>query len=518
MKTFTEAPGRDHPGDAALEALARAARRDADAAVPEQLSPLGWERLQRARLRHERALRLRLAGAALAAVLVVTAAAGGKLWSGRPRAISYRVEGAAMGETGYIHDIGVAGARLRFSEGTKIDLEADARAWIVSSSPEGARLRLENGRAHFDVVHRPKGHWSVDAGPFAIAITGTVFDVRWVGAEEILEVGLLRGSVTIAGPLVGQGVTLRPGQRLISHPRERLFRIEERPAPDGPAAAPVETSAAALPAPVGAAPPDRGAAARAEAATTLGEPSKAARAAGDTTANRPRAAAPVVVAVRDAAAPAGGRYRRRPAPAALAPNTPASTQAKVEAPTAPPGAPAPASPAEAPPGPEVDGPPAPGAPGAGSWPQRVAAGDYRGVIGEAEGNGIGACITACDGAALAALADAARYAGMTELARRALLAEWQRFPGSRAAQTAAFLLGRMSDEDGLAPRAALAWYDRYLAAAPDGAYAAEALGRKMLVVDRLGERASARRIAAEYLRRFPSGSYLPQATFMLKER
>jgi TolA-binding protein len=146
----------------------------------------------------------------------------------------------------------------------------------------------------------------------------------------------------------------------------------------------------------------------------------------------------------------------------------------------------------------------------------VASGDFRGVLRAAERYGVDACVAACDRAALAALADAARYAGNTELARRALLAERDRFPGSGRAQAAAFLLGRIADQAGRSPREALGWYQRYLDEAPDGAYAAEALGRKMLAVDRLGEHAEARRIAADYVRRFPSGSYGPQATMLLE--
>ena len=62
------------------------------------------------------------------------------------------------------------------------------------------------------------------------------------------------------------------------------------------------------------------------------------------------------------------------------------------------------------------------------------------------------------------------------------------------------------------PRAqAIDWYDEYLAQAPTGAYAAEALGRKMILTNEAGGPAQARPIAGEYLLRFPTGSYAGSA-------
>jgi TolA-binding protein len=112
---------------------------------------------------------------------------------------------------------------------------------------------------------------------------------------------------------------------------------------------------------------------------------------------------------------------------------------------------------------------------------------------------------------LFALADAARYRRRTDLARAALLAECRRFPDSPRAIDALFLLGRVEElhERGMAR--SIAWYDEYLARAPTGAFAAEALGRKMTLTDKLGGPAQARPIAEEYLRRFPKGSYAGSA-------
>ena len=51
------------------------------------------------------------------------------------------------------------------------------------------------------------------------------------------------------------------------------------------------------------------------------------------------------------------------------------------------------------------------------------------------------------------------------------------------------------------------WYERYLDEAPSGAYAAEAMGRMIIVLERQQRMDQARAVAAAYLRRFPQGVY-----------
>jgi len=137
----------------------------------------------------------------------------------------------------------------------------------------------------------------------------------------------------------------------------------------------------------------------------------------------------------------------------------------------------------------------------------VAAGEYEVVLREADARGIDASIRKGSLADVAALADAARYGGRTPIAKRAMAAERSRFPGSSEARTAAFLLGRIAEDADGNPRAAIGWYDRYLAEAPKGPLASEALGRKMLLVFRTSGADAAKPIAEQYLHRFPSGSY-----------
>jgi hypothetical protein len=174
-----------------------------------------------------------------------------------------------------------------------------------------------------------------------------------------------------------------------------------------------------------------------------------------------------------------------------------------EASSTPPGSAAPPAVAQRPPAQQPVRP-------ALDWPRRVAAGDFRGVVADAEAHGVDAALGGASLRDLAALADAARFTGRPDLARRALLAERARFSGSPEARAAAFLLGRIADDAGGSPASAVRWYDDYLREAPGGAFAAEALGRKLAALRSAGDPA-ARTTASEYLRRYPEGPYAAQA-------
>jgi hypothetical protein len=108
---------------------------------------------------------------------------------------------------------------------------------------------------------------------------------------------------------------------------------------------------------------------------------------------------------------------------------------------------------------------------------------------------------------LRALGDAARYVDSSSLAERAYLAIRDRFRSTSDARAAAFLLGRVAEEQRHDDRDAVRWYDTYVTESAKGPYAGDALGRKMLLVSESSGRDSARPFATEYLRRFPEGPY-----------
>jgi TolA-binding protein len=150
------------------------------------------------------------------------------------------------------------------------------------------------------------------------------------------------------------------------------------------------------------------------------------------------------------------------------------------------------------------------------WADELASGHWDRILGSVDRTGVEASLNGATSEDLFALADAARYRRRTDLARAALLAQRRRFPDSPRALDAVFLLGRVEESRGSGMARAIAWYDEYLARAPTGVYAAEALGRKMTVTREIGGPEQARPIAEEYLRRFPKGSYAGSARALVR--
>jgi hypothetical protein len=146
------------------------------------------------------------------------------------------------------------------------------------------------------------------------------------------------------------------------------------------------------------------------------------------------------------------------------------------------------------------------------WRVALASGKWDRVLLEVEREGVDVALQSASSEDLLALADAARYRRRADLARAALLAHRRRFPGS---VDTSFLLGRVEELGSSGRAAAIRWYDEYLTRAPAGTYAAEALGRKMILTSEVGGPAGARPLAEEYLRRFPNGSSAGAARALL---
>jgi FecR protein len=145
-----------------------------------------------------------------------------------------------------------------------------------------------------------------------------------------------------------------------------------------------------------------------------------------------------------------------------------------------------------------------------TWAADLAQGKAQQVVDDALRHGLDGSLAEANSGELAALADAARYLRREEIARKAMLAERRRFPGSRGAVDAGLLLGRLAEAEHEDSQA-LSWFDTYLAEAPAGRYASEALGRKMALVRRSVGANAARLIALQYLEKYPDGTYAPAA-------
>jgi len=194
--------------------------------------------------------------------------------------------------------------------------------------------------------------------------------------------------------------------------------------------------------------------------------------------------------------------------------TPANAEASLEEPPHDAAAPEPTEPEVA--TPEVEEP-APRTPARAhkarrsepSWSSLVSGGEFGRVLEAAQARGLDSVYQRASVADLEALADAARYAQKPSVARDALLAMRRRFASTKPAKQAAFLLGRLVEDESAA--SALEWYDRYLAEEPRGVHASQALGRRMLILHRRGDTALATATAREYLERFPRGPHAASA-------
>ncbi len=405
-----------------LEPLAALMREQVDGSVDAETDRRGREQVLKALAEPQpsRRPRWRMAAALAAATVLAVVLV---LVLRQPTSLEYTLEGPVQVEGEYVRAADEP-ARLRFSDGSSMQLDARTACRVRQLDERGAQLQLEHGRLMLQVVPRAEGRWQVEAGPFTVVVTGTRFSVGWEPASQQLMVTVTRGSVQVRGGAAGDGVALRAGQQLqVDGARNELHvGVQKR------------ASATASPSSQASAP---------------SAPVVSAQAAPSTHPSGDRVAVPAIAA--------------KP-----------------------------------------------------SWSQRVADADYAAVMAEADARGIDNVLSSVGLADLVALSDAARYSGRSGVARRALMAMRERFAGSEPARTAAFLLGRMAE--GGSPTAALRWYDTYLAESPGGGFAAEALGRKMVALQRSGSAPAAEAAARRYLANYPSGPYASAAKTILAKK
>jgi transmembrane sensor len=118
---------------------------------------------------------------------------------------------------------------FRLPDGSSVTLDTDSLL-SVSYSESSRRLRLERGRARFDVTHEYRP-FVVAAGGGTVTARGTLFDVS-LSADNGVFVKLLRGSVDVAMPVdfrkgrvnARKVERLMPGEQLsfAAHPAESL--------------------------------------------------------------------------------------------------------------------------------------------------------------------------------------------------------------------------------------------------------------------------------------------------------
>jgi len=149
------------------------------------------------------------------------------------------------------------------------------------------------------------------------------------------------------------------------------------------------------------------------------------------------------------------------------------------------------------------------------WLSLLNAGQFSAIMRDADARGGERLLESAGASDLKVLALAARYTGRRSLSLRAWHALRARYAADAQNQGAAFFLGRGYEEQGDAAEA-MRWLARYLAESPAGAYASEALGRRLLLLSKSGQKAEAVSAARSYLARYPRGAYAKSAQLLIQ--
>ncbi len=233
-----------------LERLGEHVAAALDEVAPAQARAQAIEEARRGFLRHRLGARahgsvlsgLRLAWAGGAAVAVFAVAA---LLVFRHQApLTFAIDGSAGTAKSWLAAPEGSPLELQFSEGTKIRLEAAARAKVADIDAHGASLALEGGRLHAEVVHLTNAAWKVEAGPFTVSVTGTVFDVNWEPNSQQLVVSVSRGSVSVRDSNGGSEHAVRASETLRTTASSRGFELSRSDGSSAPASADSATHAA----------------------------------------------------------------------------------------------------------------------------------------------------------------------------------------------------------------------------------------------------------------------------------
>jgi transmembrane sensor len=187
----------------------------------------------------------RAAGMGVAAAALAVAAIA-LFWPRAPAPLSFEVEtqeASAQGRTEpgalgrWIASPPTARMPVRFSDGSLISIEPASRARVVDVATNGASVVLESGAAEVNVVHREKTRWSVRAGPFEVAVTGTAFKVAWDPVAEVFTLTMEQGRVTVSGCSLPAGRVMGSGEAFRVACHEGRFVVPDgasSPAPPAP--------------------------------------------------------------------------------------------------------------------------------------------------------------------------------------------------------------------------------------------------------------------------------------------
>jgi TolA-binding protein len=144
----------------------------------------------------------------------------------RPRQqLAFTVDGSVGQAQTWLAAPAARSVSVKFSDGTQLVVDPLSRARVVDTDAHGASIALENGSLSANVVHTSHSAWQLIAGPFAVRVTGTRFDLRWDSASQRFSITVQEGSVGVAGSIVGAERAVRAGETLVASVAERRFDL-----------------------------------------------------------------------------------------------------------------------------------------------------------------------------------------------------------------------------------------------------------------------------------------------------
>lgn len=190
---------------------------------------------------------------AIAPTLAIAAAMLLFFWSGTSTPLTFRVDGKGGTVDSWLAAPEQHSVFVEFSDGTGVRIDPTSRARVMDVASMGARVSLESGAIHAEVVHTSRSAWSFIAGPINVRVIGTKFDMHWDPTNERFSVAVLEGTVGVSGALAGAERPVRAGETLYVSLRERKLELVTTPLPSNPTldgSVALTESAAADPAPI----------------------------------------------------------------------------------------------------------------------------------------------------------------------------------------------------------------------------------------------------------------------------
>lgn len=114
---------------------------------------------------------------------------------------------------------------LRFSDGSWFELSPSSRGRVLEVDAHGSHVMLERGAASVQVSKRPEARWRFSAGPFAVDVLGTRFDLAWDPERDEFLLRLIEGRVNVSGCSFREGRPVLPGELVRASCAGRRFEV-----------------------------------------------------------------------------------------------------------------------------------------------------------------------------------------------------------------------------------------------------------------------------------------------------